>query len=159
MYQAIVFLPLLGSILAAIIALAGAHARHPGGPPPQGAEDHVVGRTPEYPHGAPSVRPGAAAIHPSGVEPEPHEPPAAGSRSAELITTTLLFISMVLSWIGFARVGFGHQDVREAIMPFIVSGDLKVDWALRIDALTAVMLVVVTTISAFVHLYSIGYME
>jgi NADH-quinone oxidoreductase subunit L len=159
MYQAIVFLPLLGSILAAIIALAGAHARHPGGPPPQGAEDHVVGRTPEYPHGAPSVRPGAAAIHSSGAEPEPHEPPAAGSRSAELITTTLLFISMVLSWIGFARVGFGHQDVREAIMPFIVSGDLKVDWALRIDALTAVMLVVVTTISAFVHLYSIGYME
>src|SRR5262249_1700480 len=42
---------------------------------------------------------------------------------------------------------------------FIFSGDLKVDWALRIDALTAVMLVVVTTVSAFVHLYSIGYME
>jgi NADH-quinone oxidoreductase subunit L len=46
-----------------------------------------------------------------------------------------------------------------ALFPWIISGDLKVDWALRIDALTAVMLVVVTTISAFVHLYSIGYME
>src|SRR5437868_809695 len=41
---------------------------------------------------------------------------------------------------------------------WIVSGDLKVDWALRIDTLTAVMLVVVTTVSAFVHLYSIAYM-
>src|SRR6201999_1015039 len=39
------------------------------------------------------------------------------------------------------------------------TGDLKVDWALRVDTLTAVMLVVVTTVSAFVHLYSIGYME
>jgi NADH-quinone oxidoreductase subunit L len=45
------------------------------------------------------------------------------------------------------------------VAPFIVSGDLRVEWAIRVDALTAVMLVVVTTISAFVHLYSIGYME
>jgi len=45
------------------------------------------------------------------------------------------------------------------VMPFIYSGDLKVDWALRIDTLTAVMLVVVTTVSSVVHLYSIGYME
>ena len=44
------------------------------------------------------------------------------------------------------------------LLPWIISGDLKVDWALRIDTLTAVMLVVVTTISAFVHLYSFGYM-
>ena len=45
------------------------------------------------------------------------------------------------------------------LFTWIVSGDLQVDWALRIDTLTAVMLVVVTTISAFVHLYSIGYMD
>ena len=44
------------------------------------------------------------------------------------------------------------------IFNFITSGDLKVDWALRIDSLTAVMLVVVTTVSGVVHLYSIGYM-
>jgi NADH-quinone oxidoreductase subunit L len=65
---------------------------------------------------------------------------------------------MALSWIAFARVGFGHQDAREIIAPFIVSGELMVDWTLRVDTLTAVMLVVVTTVSAVVHLYSIGYM-
>jgi NADH-quinone oxidoreductase subunit L len=157
MYQAIVFLPLLGAVLAGIIALAGAHARHPGGSPPLGGEDHIVGPTPEHPHGAPSAR--GAVIHASHAEPEEHESGAAGSRTAELITTTLLFISMVLSWIAFARAGFSHQEAHEVVVPFIVSGDLKVDWALRIDALTAVMLVVVTTVSAFVHLYSIGYME
>src|ERR1700730_15981339 len=159
MYQAIVFLPLLGSILAAIIALAGAHARHPGGPPGDDAQSHGGGQTADHAHqaSAPAAEHGAAADHSSGHKPQ--AAPAAGSRSAELITTTLLFISMVLSWIALARVGFGHQDAHESIMPFIVSGDLKVDWALRIDALTAVMLVVVTTISAFVHLYSIGYME
>jgi NADH-quinone oxidoreductase subunit L len=152
MYQAIVFLPLLGAVIAAIIALTGAHARHPGGSAPRGAEDH-----PEHPHGAP-LR-GGAAVHASHAEPQHHEPAAAGSRTAELITTALLFISLVLSWIAFARVGFSHQEAHEVVVPFIISGDLKVDWALRIDALTAVMLVVVTTVSAFVHLYSIGYME
>ncbi len=157
MYQAIVFLPLLGAILAGIIALAGAHARHPGGPAvPEGAENTIVGQTPEHPHGAPA----AGGADPSRPTASPRaEPAAAGSRSAELITTTLLFISMVLSWIAFARVGFSHQEAHEIVMPFIVSGDLKVDWALRIDSLTAVMLVVVTTVSSLVHLYSIGYME
>jgi NADH-quinone oxidoreductase subunit L len=81
-----------------------------------------------------------------------------GARPSELVTTVLLFASMVLSWIGFVQVGFGHQDARVVLAPFIVAGDLHVEWALRIDTLTAVMLVVVTTISAFVHLYSIGYM-
>ena len=70
-----------------------------------------------------------------------------------------LFASMLLSWFAFADVGFGHHDSRVALFPWMVSGDLKIEWALRIDTLTAVMLVVVTTISAFVHLYSIGYME
>jgi NADH-quinone oxidoreductase subunit L len=159
MYQAIVFLPLLGAVLAGIIALAGAHARHPGGPPAEGAEDHSVSETPDQPHGAASAHGGAAVVHASHAEPEQPEPAAAGSRTAELITTTLLLISMLLSWIAFVRVGFSHQEAHEVVLPFIISGDLKVDWALRIDALTAVMLVVVTTISAFVHLYSIGYME
>jgi NADH-quinone oxidoreductase subunit L len=158
MYQAIVFLPLLGAILAGIIALAGAHARHPGGSVPEGAEDHITA-TPEHPHGAPSAEGGDAVIHASHEEHEEHEPAAAGSRTAELITTTLLFISMVLSWIAFARVGFSHQEVHEVVLPWINSGDLRIDWALRIDPLTAVMLVVVTTVSALVHLYSMGYME
>ncbi|MBV9426179.1 MAG: NADH-quinone oxidoreductase subunit L [Bradyrhizobiaceae bacterium] len=81
-----------------------------------------------------------------------------GARPSELVTTVLLFASMVLSWIAFVQVGFGHQDARVVLVPWIVSGDLHIEWALRIDTLTAVMLVVVTTISAFVHLYSIGYM-
>jgi NADH-quinone oxidoreductase subunit L len=155
MYQAIVFLPLLGAILAGIIALAGAHARFPGGPPGAGADSHGHGPTAAHALDAPAAH--GAAAHPSHAE--DREPPATGSRSAELITTTLLFISMVLSWIALWRVGFGHQDAHDSIMPFIVSGDLKVEWAIRVDALTAVMLVVVTTVSAFVHLYSIGYME
>ena len=66
-------------------------------------------------------------------------------------------MSMILSWIGFVAVGFG-QDVHVTLINWFTAGDLKVDWALRVDTLTAVMLVVVTSISAFVHLYSIGYM-
>jgi NADH-quinone oxidoreductase subunit L len=65
---------------------------------------------------------------------------------------------MLLSWMAFVQVGFGHQEARVPLLDFITSGDLKVLWALRVDTLTAVMLVVVTTVSALVHLYSIGYM-
>jgi NADH-quinone oxidoreductase subunit L len=82
-----------------------------------------------------------------------------GPRPSELVTTLFLFVSAILSWIAFVRVGFGHIDERIVLMTWMQSGDLKVDWALRIDTLTAVMLVVVTTVSALVHLYSIGYME
>src|SRR5947207_792256 len=160
MYHAIVFLPLLGAIIAALIALAGARARHPGGPPGIGAENHAHGpvdeshaRTAPAPHGAHAV------LDASHSEPEALEPPAAGSRSAELVTTVFLFAAMLLSWLAFADVGFGHHDSRVTLFPWIISGELKVDWALRIDTLTAVMFVVVTTISAFVHLYSVGYME
>src|SRR5713101_3054672 len=84
---------------------------------------------------------------------------AIGPRPSELVTTTLLFASMALSWIALAWVGFGHQDAHVVLGTFIGSGDLHAEWALRIDPLTAVMLVVVTTVSAFVHLYSIGYMS
>jgi NADH-quinone oxidoreductase subunit L len=150
-YQAIVFLPLLGAILAGIIALAGARARFPGKGPVAGA-DHGPH------HSAADVHDGGAAVHSSHHE-EAHEPAAAGSRTAELITTTLLMISMILSWIAFVDVGFGHHDVRVPIFTWMTAGDLKVEWSLRIDTLTAVMLVVVNTVSAFVHLYSIGYMR
>jgi NADH-quinone oxidoreductase subunit L len=150
-YQAIVFLPLLGAILAGIIALAGARARFPGKGPVAGA-DHG-------PHHSAADVHGGAAVHSSHHEEEAHEPAAAGSRTVELITTTLLMISMILSWIAFVDVGFGHHDVRVPIFTWMTAGDLKVEWSLRIDTLTAVMLVVVNTVSAFVHLYSIGYMR
>jgi NADH-quinone oxidoreductase subunit L len=160
MYQAIVLLPLLGAILAGLISLVGARTRHPGGSPTPGTEDHAAGLVPEHqPHGAPTPHGDHAAIHHSHSEPEPQAPPAAGSRAAEVTTTALLFFSMVLSWIAFAQVGFGHHDERITLFTWFTSGELKVAWALRIDTLTAVMLVVVTTISAFVHLYSIAYME
>jgi NADH-quinone oxidoreductase subunit L len=160
MYQAIVFLPLLGAIIAALIALAGAHARHPGATSATGAEDHAQGPVDESrARGAPSPHEVHTALLPSPTEPETHQPPAGGSRFAEIVTTVFLFASMLLSWFAFVDVGFFHHDSRVALFPWIVSGDLKVDWALRIDTLTAVMLVVVGTISAFVHLYSVGYME
>ena len=159
MYQAIVFLPLLGCIIAALITLAGARARHPGGTPAAGGEDHAAPHVPEHRHGAPALGPSAAAVPHSDAQPAEDEPPAIGSREAELVTTALLFASMVLSWIAFVYVGLGHHETRVPLFPWIVAGNLHVDWALRIDTLTAVMLVVVTTISAFVHLYSIGYMD
>src|SRR5215213_386012 len=157
MYLAIVLLPLLGAIIGAIIALGGARARFPGAEP---SDDH---HAPAHGH---STHTGVdhAVIHAAHHEPghddhhAPAEPPAAGSRAAEVITTSLLMIAMVLSWIALWKVGFGHQDERIRLFTWIISADLKVDWALRIDALTAVMLVVVTTVSALVHLYSIGYM-
>src|SRR3954447_10504198 len=162
-YQAIVFLPLLGAKLAGLIAIAGAHARHPGG-------DTVEHHGDAHGHGAPPVSEDAAVIHASHTEPGVHEdhghadhhvvePPAVGSRAAELITTGLLLVSAALSWVALVDVGFMHHDARVALFPWIVSGDLQVAWALRIDTLTAVMLVVVNTVSSLVHLYSIGYMD
>src|SRR6266404_7604994 len=160
MYYAIVFLPLLGAIIAALIALAGARARHPGGPPDVVADNHTHGPVDEsHPRGALASYGAHAVLDTSRAEPQALEPPAAGSRSAELVTTVFLFAAMLLSWLAFADVGFGHHDSRVTLFPWIISGELKVDWGLRIDTLTAVMLVVVTTISGFVHLYSIGYME
>ena len=157
MYQAIVFLPLVGAIVAGLIALAGARARFPGGSPAPGAENHAGDDI--HAHAGHAAHDGASGvIHHSHTEERPHEAAAAGSRAAELITTTLLFVSMILSWIAFVSIGFG-QDERVTLLPWIVSGDLRIDWALRVDTLTAVMLVVVTSVSAFVHLYSIGYMH
>jgi NADH-quinone oxidoreductase subunit L len=155
MYQAIVFLPLLGAILAALIALAGARARCPGEGPPPAAEDTAA----EHASHTAAHEAGAATHHAHGGHSEGHEPAAVGSRITELITTTLLMISMILSWIAFVQVGFGHHDARIPVFTWIASGTLEVPWLLRVDTLTAVMLVVVTTISAFVHLYSIGYMR
>ncbi len=152
MYQAIVFLPLLGAILAGLIAIFGAHARNPSGDAVEHHDDHGA-------HAHASV---AHDDHGDDHGHDDHhvaEPPAQGSRLAELITTGLLFVSAGLSWVALVDVGFMHHDARIALFPWINSGDLQVAWALRIDTLTAVMLVVVNTISSLVHLYSIGYMD
>ncbi|MGI9426940.1 MAG: NADH-quinone oxidoreductase subunit L [Hyphomicrobiaceae bacterium] len=80
-------------------------------------------------------------------------------RGSEVITTAFLFISAILSWIVFWRVGFDAETIKVPIAQWITSGELEVAWSLRIDTLTGVMLVVVTTVSSLVHLYSIGYMH
>jgi NADH-quinone oxidoreductase subunit L len=82
-----------------------------------------------------------------------------GARASELVTTGPLVVSALLSWIAFVQVGFDDGATRIPLATWITSGALQVDWAFRIDTLTAVMLVVVTTVSALVHVYSIGYMH
>ncbi len=155
MVQAIVFLPLLGAIVAGMIAIVGAHGRNPSGDTVEHHDDHGHGAHASAAHDGHGQDDHAHDDHGHG----PVEPPAAGSRAAELITTALLFVSAALSWMTLVDVGFMHHDVRIQVLPWIFSGDLQVWWALRVDTLTAVMLVVVTTVSSLVHLYSIGYMD
>jgi NADH-quinone oxidoreductase subunit L len=81
-----------------------------------------------------------------------------GHRPAEIVTTAFLIIAAVLSWVVLVDVGFGHQTAKVTLLRWVTSGDLDVSWGIRVDTLTAVMLVVVTTVSALVHVYSIGYM-
>src|SRR6187401_168396 len=120
MIQAIVFLPLLGAILAGIIALAGAHGRNPSGDAVEHHDDHG------------DAHAHAAAAHDDhGHDDHGHddhhvsEPPAAGSRAAEFITTGLLLVSAALSWIALVDVGFMHHDLRIALFSWINSGDLQ----------------------------------
>ena len=135
MYQAIVFLPLLGALIAGLFGtkvfkglgsdadVYGEHHAHAG-------ENHGHSG-----HGH-------------------HDGPA----WPMYLTTALLCLSAILSWIVF--VGFLHEPHAEKVevMRWINSGPLSANWVLRIDTLTAVMLVVVNTISALVHVYSLGYM-
>ena len=75
-----------------------------------------------------------------------------------MITTALLFISAALSCYALYDVAWlGHSAIVR-LTPWITSGMFSADWALRVDSLTAVMLVVVTGVSSLVHFYSIGYM-
>ena len=154
MVQAIVFLPLLGAILAGLIALAGAHARNPSGD----TVEHAHGHDGHGDHGHAHAS-HAHDDHGHDDHHAPAEPAAAGTAAAEFITTALLFVSAALSWITFVNVGFFKQDVLIHVLPWINSGDLQIAWSLRVDTLTAVMLVVVTTVSSLVHLYSVGYMD
>jgi NADH-quinone oxidoreductase subunit L len=80
------------------------------------------------------------------------------ARASEVITTSLVLITALLSWFAFYQVGIEGHEARIELLRFIDSGALQTSWTLRIDTLTAVMLVVVTTVSGLVHLYSIGYM-
>ena len=80
-----------------------------------------------------------------------------GEQAAMWVATGLLFLSAFLSWIVF--ISFDGVTETVQIMRRIESGSLSTDWAIRMDRLTATMLIVVTTVSALVHLYSFGYMD
>lgn len=82
-----------------------------------------------------------------------------GDKASYSITSTLLVISALLSWIAFFKVGFDGETAKVQVLTWVQSGTLAADWVLRIDTLTAVMLVVVNSVSALVHIYSIGYMH
>ena len=80
-----------------------------------------------------------------------------GEKGAMYITTGLLFLACLLSWIVFLNLGQDTQHL--PILRWIESGALSTDWSIRMDRLTAIMLIVVTSVSSLVHLYSFGYMD
>jgi len=82
-----------------------------------------------------------------------------GARGAQIVTSGFLVLAAILSMIAFFKVGFGGELSRIQVMTWIDSGAFEADWRLRIDTLTAVMLVVVTSVSSLVHIYSVGYMS
>ena len=82
-----------------------------------------------------------------------------GDRGAQLVTCTLLGISAALSGLIFKEVAIGGNAVVIPVLDWIQSGNVNVQWALKFDTLTAVMMIVVTWVSFMVHVYSVGYMS
>ena len=82
-----------------------------------------------------------------------------GDVPSQAITTALLFLACALAWVNFYSQVWGHAEpFTVKIADFIDVGDFRSTWSIRIDTLSTVMLVVVTTVSSLVHLYSWGYM-
>ena len=82
-----------------------------------------------------------------------------GNVASQTVTTGFLFLSALLSWLIFSQWTWGGlEPFTVTYLPFIHVGDFISDWSFRLDGLSAVMLVVVTTVSSLVHLYSWGYM-
>ncbi|MES2337431.1 MAG: NADH-quinone oxidoreductase subunit L [Pseudomonadota bacterium] len=85
---------------------------------------------------------------------------AFGIAFPKIVTTAALFVAAALSWVIFAGFLAGTSEAHVAtVFNWVTSGSMAFDWALRVDTLTAVMLVVITSVSALVHLYSWGYMD
>ncbi len=82
-----------------------------------------------------------------------------GDRSSEIITSLLVSISAIFSALVLYEVVVNQYQENIIIATWISSGSLEVNWSMKIDSLSAVMLVVVTSVSALVHIYSIGYMS
>src|SRR6266853_886065 len=84
-----------------------------------------------------------------------------GDRPAQIVTCAALLIAAALSIFVFVRIGLGPENAKLVVVKLFTwmdSGTLTVDWSLRVDTLTAVMLIVVTGVSSMVHVYSVGYM-
>ncbi|AWI56699.1 NADH-quinone oxidoreductase subunit L [Sinorhizobium fredii] len=83
-----------------------------------------------------------------------------GAKASEYVTSGFMLIALALSWFVFFDVALGHEEmIKVSVLRWIQSGSLDVEWAFRVDTLTAVMFVVVNTVSTLVHIYSIGYMH
>ena len=78
---------------------------------------------------------------------------------SQYITSSFVILSSFLSWIIFFKILSNSNTYKVHLFNWINSGEFFVDWSLRVDTLTAVMLIVVTNISSAVHIYSIGYMK
>ncbi|MCE2518129.1 MAG: NADH-quinone oxidoreductase subunit L, partial [Alphaproteobacteria bacterium] len=76
-----------------------------------------------------------------------------------VVSISSMVLSMVLGWVAFLTMAVPGADVTVPLATWISSGNFVVDWSLRYDALTAVMVIVVTTVSTMVHIYSVGYMS
>ncbi len=142
MYHAIVFLPLLGAIIAGLFGTSLLKAF--------GHDKDVYGAHHDHNH--------AAHGH-DDHDDHGHGGHYHGPMWPMYLTTGLLIVSAILSWVNFA--GFLHEghDQKVEVLKWISSGALNANWAFRIDTLTSVMLVVVNTVSALVHVYSLGYMS
>ncbi|HEY2706619.1 MAG TPA: NADH-quinone oxidoreductase subunit L [Caulobacteraceae bacterium] len=81
-----------------------------------------------------------------------------GDVASMSITTGLLFLACALAWLTFFNTVYGDWHFTKVLAPFIDVGTFRSAWSVRVDSLSAVMLIVVTTVSALVHLYSWGYM-
>ncbi len=82
-----------------------------------------------------------------------------GSRTSEIITSSFVSISAILSFLIFYKVLNENYISNLSIFTWINSGSLIANWTIKIDALSSIMLVIVTLVSALVHIYSIGYMS
>ncbi len=83
-----------------------------------------------------------------------------GDVASQAVTTGLLFFSCAISWIVFSQWTWGGLEAFTVrLAPFIHVGDFQSNWSIRVDAMSAVMLIVVTSVSSLVHLYSWGYMK
>jgi NADH-quinone oxidoreductase subunit L len=80
-------------------------------------------------------------------------------RGAQLVTCVAVLASAVLAVIIYAQIALGGQSLTVDLFNWMDTGDLQVEWALRFDTLSAVMVAVVTIVSSMVHVYSVGYME